>query len=102
MFQKLVNHNEDLRRLYHKGYAIAFDANNYLVVRDVAYLDATLDLRHGAIVARIVFVDKEMAKQEDHQVYFAGGVPHGLDGKPIPNFGGGPCQFICLQSMLTL
>jgi hypothetical protein len=25
--------------------------------------------------------------QEDHQVFFAGSSPHGLDGKPIPNLG---------------
>ena len=28
--------------------------------------------------------------QTDHQVYFAGSVPHGLDGVPIPNLAGGP------------
>ncbi|MBI2512225.1 MAG: ThiF family adenylyltransferase [Opitutae bacterium] len=92
MFQKLVSRNEDLRRLYEKGYAIGFDTNNCLIVRDVFYLDGTLALRRGAIVAKLVFVDKEAVRQDDHQVYFAGEMPHGLDGKPIPNFGGGPCQ----------
>ena len=92
MFQKLVSRNDDLRRLYDKGYAIGFDTNNHLVVRDVFYLDSTLSLQRGALVAKLVFVDKELVRQDDHQVYFAGGVPHGLDGKPIPNFGGGSSQ----------
>ncbi len=30
--------------------------------------------------------------QDDHQVYFGGSVPFGLDGKPIPNLGGGVTQ----------
>jgi hypothetical protein len=92
VFQKLVSRNGDLRRLYEKGYAIGFDTNNHLVVRDVFYLDSTLSLQRGALVAKLVFVDKELVRQDDHQVYFAGDMPHGLDAKPIPNFGGGRCQ----------
>ena len=92
MFQKLVSRNNDLRRLFDKGYAIGFDANGYLIVRDVFYLDCTLELRRGAIVSKLVFIDKEVVKQDDHQVYFAGGIPHGLDGLPVPNFGGGASQ----------
>ncbi|MCV3274142.1 ThiF family adenylyltransferase [Roseobacter sinensis] len=91
MYQKLVNHNEDIGRLVSKGYAIGCDSN-YLVVRDVPYLDEHLDLAWGAIVAKLVAVDKLRFVQDDHQVFFAGGVPHGLDGAPIRNLGGGPCS----------
>lgn len=93
MFQKLVSRNDDLRRLYEKGYAIGFDTHGCLIVRDVFYLDAGLNLQRGAIVSKLEFVDKELVRQDDHQVYFTGEMPHGLDGKPIPNFGGGPCSF---------
>ena len=82
MFQKLVSHNDDLRRLVEKGYAVAFDTN-YLVVRDIPYLDADGALQTGAFVAKLVFIDQDHVKQDDHQVFFAGSVPHGLDGKPI-------------------
>lgn len=91
MFQKLVNHNEDLRRLVEKGYAVAFDSN-YLVVRDIPYLDSERKLQIGAIVTKLEFIDQERVTQTDHQVFFAGSVPYGLDGKPIPNLGGGPTQ----------
>jgi hypothetical protein len=36
-----------------------------------------------------VFIDKVRVQQQDHQVFFAGWVPHGLDGQPVPNLGGG-------------
>jgi hypothetical protein len=78
-----------MRRLVDAGYAVAIDSG-YLVVRDVPYLDAELRLQTGAIVAKLVFVDQERVTQDDHQIWFAGSTPYGLDGKPIPNLAGGP------------
>lgn len=49
MFQQLVNHNDDLRRLVEKGFAVAFDSN-CLIIRDVPYLDSERKLQIGAIV----------------------------------------------------
>jgi hypothetical protein len=89
MFQKLVSHNDDIRRLVEKGYAVAFDSG-YLIVRDVPYLDSGGQLQIGAIVTKLDFIDQERVKQVDHQVFFTGSAPHGLDGRPIPNLGGGP------------
>jgi hypothetical protein len=91
VFKKLVSRNDDIRRLVERGYAIAFDSN-YLVVRDIPYLDASGHWRSGAIVTKLVFVDQDRVVQDDHQVFFAGSHPHGLDGKPIPNLGGGATQ----------
>ena len=91
MLHQLASHNDDLRRLLEKGYAVAFD-NNHLVVRDIPYLDSDNQLQLGAIVAKLEFIDQERVLQDDHQVFFAGSVPYGLDRKPIPNLGGGPAQ----------
>ena len=91
MFQQLANHNDDIRRLVEKGYAVAFDSN-YLVIRDIPYLDSECKLQIGAIVSKLVFVDEKQVIQDDHQIFFAGSVPYNLDGKPIPNLGGGPTQ----------
>jgi hypothetical protein len=91
VFQKLVSHNEDIRRLVEKGYAIAFDSN-CLVIRDIPYLDHQRQLQIGAIVSKLVFTDENRVIQDDHQIYFAGSVPHNLDGNPIPNLAGGPVQ----------
>lgn len=89
MLIELANHNDDIRRLLEKGYALRIDGP-HLVVRDIPYLDSQKALQMGAIVAKLVFVDKVKVKQDDHQIYFAGAVPHGLDGQPIPNLAGGP------------
>lgn len=84
MFLKLVSHNEDIRRLVEKGYAIAFDSG-YMVIRDIPYLDAHCELQKGAIVATLVFIDQERVCQDDHQIFFAGSAPYNLDGTPVAN-----------------
>jgi len=89
VFHQLVNHNDDIRRLVEKGYAVAFDSN-YLVVRDIPYLDSDGKLQIGAIVTKLVDIGQDRIIQEDHQIFFAGSVPYGLDGKPIPNLGSRP------------
>ncbi|OSQ49813.1 ThiF family adenylyltransferase [Marivita geojedonensis] len=91
MSRQLASHNDDIRRLIEKGFAVSEDSN-YLIVRDIPYLDANLELATGAFVATLVAIDEHRVRQDDHQVWFAGGVPHGLDAKPIPNLGGGPCS----------
>lgn len=88
MLIELASHNPDLQQLLDKGYALRIDGA-HLVVRDIPYLDGAGALQWGALVAKLVFVDRVHVRQDNHQVYFAGGVPHGLDGGPIPNLGGG-------------
>jgi hypothetical protein len=79
-----VNRNPDIQQLAEKGYAIAFDSN-YLVVRDIPYLDSAGTLKIGAIVATLVYRDNnEVAYQDDHQIWFAGGSPHQIDGTRVP------------------
>jgi hypothetical protein len=86
---ELANHNDDIRRLLEKGYALRADGP-HLVVRDVPYLDSKLALQVGAIVAKLVFIDKVRVTQDNHQVYFAGSAPYGLNGQLIPNLGDTP------------
>lgn len=97
MFQKLVSHNDDIQRLVEKGYAVAFDSN-CLVLRDIPYLDSNQQVKIGAIVAKLAFIDQVRIEQVDHQIYFAGSVPHGIDGVPIPNLGGGPTTIALSES----
>lgn len=91
MFQKLVSHNEDIERLVKKGFAVGFDIG-FLIVRDIPYLDEHKELHWGAIVAKLVDVDGNKVQQDDHQIYFAGSVPHNIDGTPVQNLGGGKCS----------
>ena len=89
MLSELASHNEDLGRLLERGYALKLDSN-YLVVRDVPYLDHARQLKIGALVTKLVFIDNvRIGPQENHEIFFAGSHPHNVDGTPIPNMGGG-------------
>lgn len=97
MFQKLVSHNNDIKRLVGKGYAVAFDSN-HMVIRDIPYLDANRQLQVGAIVTKLEFVDNERVTQQNHQVSFAGGSPCGIDGTPISNLGDNPHKLLLSEN----
>ena len=84
MFQRLASRNEDLRRLAEKGHTLAVDGA-HLIVRDIPYLDGSGSLQWAAFVTKLVFVDDVRVVQDDHQIYFSGGVPHNMDGSPVAN-----------------
>ncbi|MDZ4661480.1 MAG: ThiF family adenylyltransferase [Pseudomonadota bacterium] len=91
MFQKLVSHNDDIRRLVERGYAVAFDTG-YMIIRDIPYLDDQLQLHNGAIVTKLEFIDQEHVRQQNHQIFFAGSAPYNLDKKLIPNLADRPTK----------
>lgn len=89
MLSTLVNHNEDIKRLVDKGYAVSVDSN-FLVVRDIPYLDQDKSLQKGAIVSKMVDIDQHRVRLEDHQIFFCGSPPCEIDGTPVTNLAGGP------------
>jgi hypothetical protein len=89
MSLKLASHNDDLRRLVEKGYAIAIDGA-HMIVRDIPYLDNECNLQWGAFVTKLVFVNQERVQQDDHQIYFTGSAPHNIDGSLVSGLSGGP------------
>jgi molybdopterin/thiamine biosynthesis adenylyltransferase len=94
MLPILVSHNDDIRGLVELGYAVAFDASNHLIIRDICYLDSEGKLQVGAFVTKLEFVDQKRVKQQNHQVFFAGSEPYGLDRKQVPNLGNSPCNLV--------
>ncbi len=93
VFQTLVSHNDDLNRLVEKGYAVAFDSG-HMIVRNIPYLDQDLNLQKGAIVTKLTFIDETHVQQVNHQIFFAGSSPYGLDGAPVKNMGDSPAQVV--------
>lgn len=88
MLKILASHNPDLQRLLEKGYALAIDSN-YLVVRDIPYIDSAGQLQWSAFVAKLVLEDQTRVRPENHQIFFAAPRPFGLDGQLVRGLGGG-------------
>jgi hypothetical protein len=97
----LVNHNEDLKKLMDKGFAIALDSD-HLVIRDIPYLDENGELKIGTIVSKLDFVDQDHVRQVDHQIFFCGSHPYELNGQMIANLGGGPMTITLASLDLTV
>lgn len=91
MFHELASHNQDIKQLLEKGYAVTEDAG-FLIIRDIPYLDGRGELKQGAIVTKLEDIDGKRVKQQDHQIFFAGSHPHQLDGAPIRGLAGGERQ----------
>lgn len=91
MLSLLASHNQDIDQLIKKGYALSVDSN-YLVVRDIPYLDKDKQLQIGAIVSKLVDQGQNRITIDDHQIFFCGTHPCELDGQPIKNLGGGPTR----------
>lgn len=88
MLKTLASHNPDLQRLLEKGYALTIDSN-YLVVRDIPYLDSAGQLQWSAFVGKLVLEDQTRVRPENHQIFFAAPRPFGLDGQVVRGLGGG-------------
>src|SRR3546814_6613429 len=86
LLKTLVNRNPDLKALLEKGYALALDTN-YLIVRDIPYLNVAGELKWGALAAKLVFEDDVIVRPEDHQVFWSALRPYGLDGQLICGLG---------------
>lgn len=91
MLKTLASRNPDLQRLLDKGYALALDSD-YLVVRDIPYLDSAGQLQWSAFIAKLVLEDETKVSPDDHQIYFAAPRPFGLDGQVVRGLGGGNAQ----------
>lgn len=92
LLKTLASLNPDLKRLLEKGCALAIDTN-CLVVRDIPYLDSAGNLQLGAIVSKLVFENETKVRANNHEVYWAGPRPFGLNGNVIAGLGGGDGQY---------
>lgn len=91
MLKTLVSRNPDLQRLLEKGCALSIDSG-HLVIRDIPFLDAQGGLQWGALVGQLTFEDQTKVRPLNHQFFFSGPRPFGLDGLPIRGLGGGAAQ----------
>jgi molybdopterin/thiamine biosynthesis adenylyltransferase len=88
MLKTLVSRNPDLELLLKKGYALTVDSG-HLIVRDIPYLDSEGQLQWSALASKLVYEDQAKVRPSNHQMYFAGPRPFGLDGEPVRGLGGG-------------
>ena len=82
MSHRLIDLNEDLRKLREEGYNIDVHAN-HLVIRDVPYLSDKVQICRGTLVSTLDADGDIVNRPSDHTMKFAGDHPCGGDGQPL-------------------
>lgn len=82
MSHRLIDRNEDLRRLRDEGYNIDIHAG-YLLLRDVPYVNERREVKRGILVASLDLNGEITNTPSDHTVKFVGEYPCTSDGQPI-------------------
>jgi hypothetical protein len=83
MFQQLINHNPDLKRLRDEGYELAVHGG-YLIIRHVPYVNSKREVRYGILVSQLTLVNQTLVgAPASHTIHFAGETPCNNDGTVI-------------------
>ena len=80
---EIIANSPDLKRLHADGFELAI-RHALLLVSNVPYLTANLKVARGVLIFPLQMATTTTAgKPPDHTAYFAGELPHYVDGKPI-------------------
>ncbi len=80
MSHKLIDLNDDLRRLRDKGYNVSIE-NNHLVVRDIPYVNERREvLTDGVLASSIDLAGEKTIQPSDHTIRFGGERPYSASG----------------------
>jgi hypothetical protein len=80
--QKLIDRNDDLRRLRDEGYNVDVQWG-YLVVRDVPYVGNGRDVKLGTLIFKLDLAGDRTTAPSTHIAHFDGDYPCNADGSPI-------------------
>lgn len=83
MSQQLINRSPDLKRLRDDGYEVEVMSNNYLLIKNVPYVNSSKEIRFGVLVSELTLAGDVATKPKDHVVLFAGDYPCNKDGTEI-------------------
>ncbi len=82
MSNELFDRSADLKRLREEGYCVEKNGG-FLLMRDVPYVDADRNVRHGTLVSELSESGNQTHKPRNHQVHFVGESPCDASGKPL-------------------
>lgn len=82
MSQKLIDRNDDLRRLKAEGYSVDVQSG-YLLVRQVPYVGSGGVVKRGTLIFKLDLAGDLTTSPSTHVANFDGDYPCNVDGSPI-------------------
>ena len=77
-----IGRSEDLQCLQSDGYEITI-VGAYLVLKSVPYVTQDQLIKRGSLVTDLTIQGDRTIKPSNHWIYFAGEIPHNLQGLPV-------------------
>jgi len=82
MYQNLISHNQDLKKLRDEGYEIEIK-ENHLLIHHVPYLNSNKTIKYGTLVTELSISGDKVDKPKNHVINFTGEFPSNIDGSAI-------------------
>jgi len=82
MYQKLISHSSDLKRLRDEGYEIEIQ-NGFLIVHHIPYVNAGKEINYGILISELSLSSNQTTRPATHVIYFKGEHPCDRNGNII-------------------
>ena len=82
MSQKLISHNQDLKKLQKEGYDIQIQ-EAHLIIRKIPYVNSDNQINLGDLISTLELAGEKTSKPSDHTVFFTGCYPCDKEGNCI-------------------
>lgn len=84
MSKELIDHNEDLQKLYKEGYALQIiNDGGHILVHNVPYVNSQKEIKQGILALILHSSGGRTIKPQTHVAYFIGECPCKADGTKI-------------------
>jgi hypothetical protein len=84
VFEPLIAHSPDLRRLAEEGYELQLRSGGaLLLVNHVPYVTEAREVKYGTLVTTLALAGDVTTTPDDHAVYFVGATPCDEQGYPL-------------------
>lgn len=82
MYQELINHNDELKRLQNEGFELEIK-DKHILISNIPYLNSEKELRYGTLISTLSFSGNKVLEPETHTAFFKGSRPCNIDGTYI-------------------
>jgi len=82
MYQKLISHSPDLKRLRDEGYEIEIQ-NGFLLVHHIPYVNSRREINYGILISELTLNGSQTTKPASHVIFFKGEHPCDKNGNII-------------------
>lgn len=82
MLRKLLDHSEDLKKLFDEGYELEVKGS-LIMVHHIPYVTKDQKIEYGSLVTNLMINGNKALRPSDHTIWFTGSLPCNKDGTEI-------------------